>query len=99
MSDIDTSGSPDGTDDAERAAAIKALEKRRDFWTHAFAYAVFNAAVWIVWAVNGGGDMWPAWLTGLWGFGLLANAWDVYGRRPITEADIRRQIEHARHQH
>ena len=24
-----------------------------------------------------------------WGIGLAANAWDVYGRRPISEAEIR----------
>jgi len=26
------------------------------------------------------------------------NAWDVYGRRPITEADIRREINRLRPQ-
>ena len=27
-----------------------------------------------------------------WGIGLVLNAWDVYFRRPITEADVRREI-------
>ncbi len=27
---------------------------------------------------------------------LLMNAWDVYRRRPITEADIRREMDRAR---
>jgi hypothetical protein len=28
-----------------------------------------------------------------WGIGLVMNAWDVYGRREITEQDIQHEIE------
>ena len=31
-----------------------------------------------------------------WGVGLAANAWDVYGRRPITEDEIRRETDRLR---
>ena len=32
-------------------------------------------------------------LTLAWGIGIVMNAWEVYFRRPITEADVRREIE------
>jgi hypothetical protein len=38
------------------------------------------------------------WVSGAWAIGLLLNAWDLYGRRPITEADIRREIARLRPQ-
>jgi 2TM domain len=69
------------------------LNKRRDFKGHLVAYVVINAALWAVWAATGAGYAWPAWVTGLWAIGLVLNAWDVYFRAPITEADVQREIE------
>lgn len=80
-------------DSDDRKLALERLKKKRDFQGHLVAYVVINAAVWGIWAVTGDGDPWPAWLTGLWGIGLLMNAWDVYMRRPVTEADVQREIE------
>jgi hypothetical protein len=41
---------------------------------------------WIVWALTGAdGFPWPALMTGVWGIGVVMNAWDLYGRRPVTE--------------
>ncbi len=51
---------------------------------------------WAIWATTGAGYPWPAWLSGAWGIGLLLNAWDVHVRRPVTEADVQREIEHLR---
>ena len=83
----------------EREHAVVRLKKQRDFQGHLVAYLVVNTAVWVVWALTGAGYPWPAWLTGLWGIGLLMNAWDVYLRRPITETDIEREIDRARSAH
>jgi len=77
----------------ERAAALARLRKRREFQNHVAAYLVVNAAVWVIWATTGAGYPWPAWLTGIWGIGLLLNAWEVYFRRPITDADVEHEIE------
>jgi hypothetical protein len=63
------------------------------------AYSVINVALWGIWALTGGGYAWPLWVSGGWAIGLLLNAWDVFGRRPVTEAEIRREIEHLRPQH
>ena len=80
------------TDDV-RGVAISRLKKRREFQTHLFAYIVINGLVWAVWALTGEGYPWPLWLSGLWAIGLIFNAWDVYVRRPITEDEIRHEVE------
>jgi 2TM domain len=87
------------TDSDIRAAAVQRLKKRREFGSHVVVFLLVNAAVWAIWAVTGSGYPWPAWMTGLWGIGLATNAWDVYGRRPITEAEIRHEMDRLRPQH
>lgn len=47
---------------------------------------------------SAGGNWWP-WpiLPTLgWGIGLALNAWDVYFRRPITEADVDDELRRLR---
>jgi hypothetical protein len=78
--------------DELREQARKRLEKRREFGTHVVAYAVVNAMLIATWALTGGGYFWPAWVLGFWGIGLVMNAWDVFWRHPITEADIDREL-------
>ena len=90
---------PSATSSEERQEALRRINKRRDLASHAFAFIVVNGAVWVLWALTGGGYPWPAWLTGLWALGLIFNAWDVYARRPITEADVSREVDRLRPQH
>lgn len=80
----------------EREQALSRLHKRRDFQGHLVAYVVVNAVLWAVWAATGAGYPWPAWVTGGWAIGLILNAWDVYWRTPITEAEVQREIERGR---
>jgi hypothetical protein len=76
-----------------REAAIKRLTARRDFGMHAITYVIFNGAMVFAWYVTGHGYFWPGWLIALWGAALLVHGWDVWFRRPITEEDIRREVE------
>jgi hypothetical protein len=71
-----------------REAARKRVEAKRDFASHLVAYVVINAFLIGVWAMTGGGYFWPAWILACWGAGLVLHAWDVYWRRPVTEADV-----------
>jgi hypothetical protein len=91
--------SPEGL----REQALRRVKKRRDLHTHAFAYVTVNVLVWGVWAIIGATSHswfpWPLWLTLGWGIGLAFNAWDVYFRRPITEAELGREIERLRTHH
>lgn len=83
---------PPGYDEARRLA-FQRLKARRDFGAHAVAYVVVNAFLVIVWWVtNPGGYFWPVWVLAGWGIGLAMNAWSAFGQRPITEADIDREM-------
>ncbi len=75
-----------------RETAIKRLKKRGELRSHLVVYLLVNAVLWGIWAVgDGGGFPWPVFVTGGWGVGLLLDAWETYGRRPVTEQDV--QIE------
>ena len=84
------------TEEELREAAIARLKKKRDFRTHLFIYLLVNAMLIGIWAVTGSGFFWPIFPILGWGFGVGANAWDVYGRRPISEEEIRREAERLR---
>src|SRR5437016_10622696 len=62
-------------DTNERTQALERLKKQREFQTHVVAYLIVNLAVWAIWASTGHGYPWPAWMTGLWGIGLVLNGW------------------------
>ncbi len=85
-------------DDPVRAAAIERLESKRDFRSHAVIYLAVNTILVAIWIASGAGYFWPIWPIVGWGAALALNAWVVYGRRPITEEDIRnetrRDVDH-----
>ena len=81
-----------------RDEAVKRLRKKQDFHGHVLVYVLVNATLWAIWALaTAGGFPWAVFPTALWGIGLVMNAWDVYGRRPFTEAQIRAEIDRLRH--
>jgi hypothetical protein len=80
-------------DEERRAAAVKRLKDKRDFRNHVAAYVFVNALLVAIWAFSGAGYFWPIWSIAGWGVGLAFNAWAVYFERPITEDDIRREMQ------
>jgi len=72
----------------DREAARRRVNVRRDLASHAVAFVVVNLFLVGVWAFTGAGYFWPAWVIGAWGAGLVLHAWDVFFRRPVTDADI-----------
>ncbi len=94
------------TDAQLRDAAIASLKRKRKFVEDAVAYVAVNGVLWLIWALTGpstdGLVPWPAWVSTIWGFLLAIDAWRAFGRRPaslhrpITEADIQREIEQSR---
>jgi hypothetical protein len=85
------------TEEELRELAIRRLKKRKDFVAHLVSYVIINAFLIGIWYfVAGRGYFWPGWVLLGWGIGLALNAWDVYGRREISEAEIRREMDRNR---
>jgi uncharacterized membrane protein len=77
-----------------RQQAIESLKKKRDFRTHVLMYVLVNAMFVVIWVVTGADYFfWPIFPILGWGIGVVANAWDVYGRKPISEEEIQREEE------
>ena len=80
------------TDTDLREQAVKRLNQKREFNAHLVGYTLINLVVWAIWGVifaaSGAWFPWPAFVTFGWGIGLALHAWDVYGRKPITEEEI-----------
>jgi hypothetical protein len=81
---------------ADRERARKRLQDRREFGSHAVAFVVVNASLIGAWAITGGGYFWPAWILAAWGVGLVLHGWDTFVRKPITEADIDKELQRQR---
>lgn len=77
-----------------RTAARKRLEEQRGFVPHLIVYLVVNTGLVIVWAMTGADAFfWPAFPILFWGVGILMHAWNAFFSRPITEADVDREVE------
>lgn len=82
----------DNTDD-RREAALKRLKAKREFKTHLAVYVIVNALLVAIWAMSGGGYFWPIWPIVGWGVGVAFNAWSAYFEKPISEDEIRREMD------
>jgi hypothetical protein len=76
----------------ERELAIKRLENKRGFWASLFAFFVVNGMLVAIWYQGDGGYFWPGWVMLAWGVGLVFHAWSAFVQKPITEADIEREM-------
>lgn len=75
-----------------REIARKRLLAKREFTANVVAYVVVNTFLVLVWFFTGAGYFWPGWVLAAWGIGLALHGWEVYFRRPITEADIQDEM-------
>jgi hypothetical protein len=75
-----------------RAAAVKRLRGKRDFWAHAIVFVFVNALLIWVWWSGSRGHFWPMWVLWGWGLGLVFHAWDAYGKGP-SEARIQKEMD------
>ncbi len=83
----------DTREQAPRDKAVQQLKKKRDFYGHLLIYTLVNAFIVVIWAITGShGFFWPVFVIGIWGIGVVMNAWDVFWRPEITEEDIQHEI-------
>jgi adenylate cyclase len=88
---------------ADQQAAIKRIRAKRAFGVHATVYVAVNLLLIAIWALTGSGyanhqhgaesDFWPIWPILGWGVGLGAHYLTVFVRKPISEDEIRREIQ------
>ena len=79
-----------------RQQAIASLKKKQAFRAHLVTYVCVNILLVVIWAASGGGYFWPVWPIAGWGLGVAINAWDVYGRKGLSEEQIERETERLR---
>jgi hypothetical protein len=82
---------PRGTPE-ERDWARKRIERKRKLRGDLVAYVVVNSFLVVTWAITGAGYFWPGWVLGVWGVLLLLDLLSFYYRKPLTEADIDREL-------
>lgn len=82
-----------------REQALASLRRKRKFWSDAVLYVSVNGVLWLIWALadrsTDNSIPWPAWVSIIWGFLLLIDAFKAYGpwpRRPITEAAVEHEM-------
>jgi adenylate cyclase len=81
---------------ADHREAIKRIRAKRGFGVHAAVYAAVNLFLIAVWAITSRGYFWPIWPVLGWGVGLGIHYWAVFFRRPISDDEIRRELEKGR---
>ncbi len=79
--------------DERRQAAIKRVEAKRAFRFHAALYVVVNLLLMVVWALTGARYFWPIWPILGWGIAVALHYWTVFQQKPISEDEIRREME------
>ena len=86
-----------GSEDPLRQQAVKNLKRKRDFRTQIVMYVLVNALLVVIWAVTDAGFFWPIFPIVGWGIGLGAQAYGIYGEKPISDSDIDQEVEKLRH--
>jgi hypothetical protein len=76
-----------------REQAIKRIKAKNDFIVHLLIYLTINAMIVFTWAFTWTGFFWPIFPIVLWGIGLVAHAYQVYGGPGYSEERIQREIE------
>ena len=89
-----------GDEQELRASAIARLEEKRDLVGSLATYVGVNGLLWLIWALTDrstdDGVPWPTWVSAIWGFFVMMHIWKFFTRRPISEADIQREIDRHR---
>ena len=80
-------------DDDARKQARQSLENKRGFWNFFVVFLVVSAGLVGIWALTGSGFFWPVFPIGGMAIGVAFSAWGAFGEKPITEADVDREVE------
>jgi 2TM domain/Adenylate and Guanylate cyclase catalytic domain len=87
------SARPAATLPADHQAAIERIEAKRAFGRHLTIYVAVNLLLVAIWAITSRRYFWPIWPILGWGVGLGLNYRNVFLTRPISDDEIRRELE------
>jgi hypothetical protein len=79
--------------DELRRIARERIESRRGFIPHLIVFVLVNAGLVAIWATTSQGFFWPGFVIGFWAIGLVMHAWAAFISRPVTDADVQREME------
>ena len=80
-------------DEERREAAVGRLKAKRNFTRGLFVYVAVNAGLVVVWFLQDDrGFFWPIWPIAGWGLAVAMQWWTLYRQKPISEADIEREM-------
>ena len=80
----------------EYEQARKRVERKRKFRGDLVAYVAINTFLIGAWVATGRGYFWPGWILAGWGLFLVLDAWNLFYRHPVTDADIERELRRGR---
>lgn len=80
-----------------RDQALAQLKRKREFRAGIAVYLVINALLWVIWLLSdergdSNGIPWPLWVTVFWGIGMLIGAYNIYGQKPISDAEVEAEM-------
>jgi hypothetical protein len=79
--------------DDSRAEAIGRLKHRQSFQQSALIFAAVAVLLVVIWAVSGAGYFWPVYPIVGMAIALAAQAYQLFGQRPISEDAIQREMQ------
>jgi adenylate cyclase len=77
-------------------AAMERIRAKRSFGRHATIYVAVNLLLVAIWAITSRGYFWPIWPLLGWGVALGVSYWRAFFHRPISDDEIRREVEKGR---
>lgn len=79
------------SDEQLRAAAVKRIKAKRDFWQMLGIFVIVALILTAIWALSGGGYFWPIWAMFGMGIAALFAGFGAYG--PSSAPPSQQQID------
>lgn len=79
------------SDDQLRAAAVKRIKAKRDFWQLLGIFVIVSVILTAIWALSGQGYFWPAWAMLGMGIAAMFTGFGAYG--PSSAPPSQQQID------
>ena len=79
--------------DDPRTAAIARLHLKRNLRYQAAVFVILSIFFVVIWLASDRGFFWPIFPIAGFALALGGQAWSIYGSKPISEADIQREID------